>query len=75
MRRSMRTAKKEINTIFRQTKNQPTTKEQRAARKVANDALFLIGATAVAKHGEIESNVTGAADDLKKAFEPKKEEN
>jgi len=70
----MRIAKSNINKVFRATKDQPTTKEQRAARKAANDALFLIGATPVYKHGDIESKVTGAADDLKKAFEPKKED-
>ena len=73
MRRSMRIAKKEINTLFRQTKNQPTTKEQRTARKAANDALFLIGGTPFAKHGDIEGTVTGAAANLKKVFEKKED--
>ena len=74
MRRTMTIAKKRINTLLRQTKRQPTTKEQRAARKAANDALFLIGATPIYKHGDIESKVTVAAADLEKAFEPKKED-
>jgi len=73
MRATLRQAKKEISTLLRKTKGYPTTKEQRAARGAANDALFLIGATPFAKHGEIENKVTGAAADLKRVFEPKKE--
>jgi len=73
MRRTLNMAKKNINQTLRQTKGKPTTKEQRAARKVANDALYLLKGTPIAKHGEIEAKVTVAASDLKKAFEPKEE--
>ena len=72
MKATMMQAKKKIGQLLRKTKNiKNMTKEQKAARKAANEALFLMGITPANKREEIEGDITGAAEALKKAFEKK----
>lgn len=69
MKATMNHAKKMIRRIFKETKNVKTTKEQRAARKAANDALFFMDGVQTARRDEAEKVVTDAYDSLKRAFE------
>ena len=68
MKATMNHAKKMIRRIFKETKNVKTTKEQRAARKAANDSLFFMDGVQTARRDEAEKVVLDAYTNLQNAF-------